>query len=279
MSDAGKIVVGLKNTEKPKASQAGPSPKQPGTENKGTGSTRNKQKSKFSLFQYLCTAVSIALIAWLFYKDVFLGNKGIFSSNMGLIITLLIGNIFGYKTIDYKLDDKHSVYKRRITGGIIMQIVMPLSALYNFKYGISPIFNNVWLTVNTEVLIFIIGAIIAYSLSMDHLLANFIALISSGIIIYTLHNYITQGVWNVLGVIIWSLLALIFGTGFGYMSYTDGMKISNKISGILAMIGIPGLGIINAIMYPFSFWPGWWIVFIIGAVMFFISIILGAANE
>lgn len=279
MSDAGKIVVGLKNTEKPKASQASPPSKQQGNENKGKGSTRKKQKSKFSLFQYLCSAVSIALIAWLFYKDVFIGNKGIFSSNMGLIITLLIGNIFGYKTIDYKLNDKHSVYKRRIAGGIIMQIVMPLLALYNFKYGISPIFNNVWLTVNTEALIFIIGAIIAYSLSMDHLSANFLTLISSGIIIYTLHNYITQGFWNVLGVIIWSLIVSVVGTGFGHMSYTDGMKISYKVSGILAMIGVPGLGIINVIMHPFSFWAGWWIVFVIGAGIFFISIILGAANK
>lgn len=108
--------------------------------------------------------------------------------------------------------------------------------------------------------------------------ANFLTLISSGIIIYTLRNYITQGFWNVFGVIAWSLIVLVVGTGFGYMSYTDGMRILSKISGILAMIGIPGLGIINVIMYPLSFWAGWWIVFLIGAVIFFISIIL-AANK
>ncbi|MGI8500513.1 MAG: helix-hairpin-helix domain-containing protein [Hassallia sp.] len=110
---------------------------------------------------------------------------------------------------------------------------------------------------------------------------NLIFLVVSNLFIisFTLQHYtsiILQhytsniGIFNLIGLIIWALLAFMIGI---VGAVEDPAKLS-YVSKINLAISFPTFGIVNCFINPESFLAGWWLVFIIGFIVTSIGISL-----
>jgi hypothetical protein len=163
---------------------------------------------------------------------------------------------------------------RKLVGGFLIQTCIPALVILRYIPGLPIYFTKWWTIYILWWAIFVLCLIISLS-KISSVIFGILAILSFAIIGYVVRHYIGMGLWNIIGVIIWGLAAVVFGPFLGLGVFSDTKKTFKRIIGIIVTLLFPSLGVINTLRFPISFWSGWWIVFLIGIISSIVLFVIG----